>query len=189
MLVAVSIAETLLERLLVTYASFPSGAMATPTDGPVTTIVATTSLVAVAITATTYGLKDSFVTYTCFPSGVTATPMGLFSTGPVATTVLLAESITETLLEAKFVTYTCFPSGVTVTPRGHSLPGPWPPPCWWPCRSPRQIGVFPIRGNGYPKGFIHWRDCGHHRGVDHRDIVEAITRDVYVFPIRGNGYP
>ena len=77
---------------------------ATPRGSLPTGIVATTVLVAVAITKTVPTGSNPFVTYAYFPSGVIATPKGKPTIGIVATTVLVAVSITETSLEISFAT-------------------------------------------------------------------------------------
>src|SRR5438445_217442 len=75
----------------------PLGVMATANGRISTGIVATTALVAVAITETE--AEFVFVTYTRAPFGVMATPRGFFPTGIVVTRALVVVFITETEAE------------------------------------------------------------------------------------------
>jgi hypothetical protein len=102
--VAVSITETLLSYLLLTYTFAPSGVTATPSGTFPTSTVAVTVFVAVSITATWWSAQvfptSVFATYAFVPSGVTTIPLrrpGAAPTGTVAVIVLVFVLITMTV--------------------------------------------------------------------------------------------
>jgi hypothetical protein len=54
----------------------------------------------------------------------------------------------------------------------------------------RDVGVFPVRGDGDANGVNPHRNRRHHRVAgpgNHRNSVVAIIRDVDVCPVRGDG--
>src|ERR1044071_189965 len=94
-LVAVSIAETVLLLKLTVYAKAPSGVMATPAGVRACASLMEATTVVVAVSMTETELPTKLATYAKAPLGVKAMPKGWFAVATVAVTVFVAVSITE----------------------------------------------------------------------------------------------